>query len=424
MIPMLSDTLNHVSIRAHVTKRIAKRWETCTMALAVLFALALALPAHAQQFQLLYAFPWGKTGDERLGRKASSLLRVNGNFYGTTTVGGRPNQGTVFEFTSTGALTNLYSFNRFRNSSDGSSPFGPLIRDRAGNLYGTTPYGGTYGGDCFDGCGTVFKVSPTGEETILHVFAGAPADGANPYAGLTADSAGNLYGTTFVGGSGCANQGCGTVFKITPAGVETVLYRFTGGADGSIPEQVDLVIDSAGNLYGTTSKGGDLTCLGSRGEGCGVVFKIDPTGHETVVYTFTGGVSGEYPQTGLARDSLGNLYGMATAGGSNQNLVFKVDPAGNETVLYLFPAEDTGGSRATLLLDPAGNLFGTTAYGGSFGAGNVFELSSQDVYISLHDFNGTDGSSPGGLLRDSAGNLYGTTILGGLGWGVIFKITP
>jgi len=421
MIPMLFATLTRISSCAHVTKKIAKRWQTCATALAVLFALAL--PAHAQQFQLLYAFPWGKTGDERLGRHASSLLRVNGNFYGTTTVGGRPNQGTVFEFTSTGAVTNFYTFNRFSNSSDGWNPFGPLIRDRAGNLYGTTPYGGSYAGDCFNGCGTVFKLSPTGEETILHVFAGAP-DGANPYAGLTADSAGNLYGTTSGGGSGCANQGCGTVFKITPAGVETVLYSFTGGADGSIPEEVSLVIDSAGNLYGTTANGGDLTCVGSRGAGCGVVFKIDPTGHETVLYTFTGGLSGEYPQTGLVRDSLGNLYGMATAGGTNQDLVFKVDPAGNETVLYLFPTEDTGGSRAALLLDPAGNLFGTTISGGSFREGNVFELSSQGVYTSLHDFDGTDGSSPGGLVRDSAGNLYGTTSQGGFGWGVIFKITP
>jgi uncharacterized repeat protein (TIGR03803 family) len=418
---MLSATLTRISSCAHVTKRIAKRWNSCATALAVLFALGLALPAHAQQFQLLYAFPWGKTGDERLGRDPSSLLRVNGNFYGTTTLGGRPNEGTVFEFTSNGALTNLYSFNHWRNSSEGRNPFGKLIRDRAGNLYGTTPYGGTYINDCFNGCGTVFKLSPTGEETILHIFAEAPGDGANPEAGLTADSAGNLYGTTYVGGSGCSNGGCGTVYKITPAGVETVLYSFTGGADGSFPLFGELVIDSAGNLYGTTLKGGDLTCLGSRREGCGVVFKIDPTGHETVLYTFPGGVSGEYPQAGLARDSLGNLYGMATAGGSNQDLVFKVDPAGNETVLYLFP--EGGGSTAPLLLDPAGNLYGTKG-GGSFGAGNVFELSSQGVYTSLHDFDGFDGSGPEGLLRDSAGNLYGTTILGGLGWGVIFKITP
>src|SRR5258707_4347170 len=113
-----------------------------------------------QQFQLLYAFPWGKTGDERLGRKASSLLRVNGNFYGTTTVGGRPNQGTVFEFTSTGAVTNFYTFNRFRNSSDGWNPFGPLIQDRAGNLYGTTPYGGEFNGGRFRGAVTGVRPTP------------------------------------------------------------------------------------------------------------------------------------------------------------------------------------------------------------------------------------------------------------------------
>jgi uncharacterized repeat protein (TIGR03803 family) len=377
---------------------------------------------------LLYAFPWGKTGDERLGRNPFGLLRVNGNFYGVTSHGGRPNQGTVFEFTSTGALTTLYSFNSWRNPSDGGNPFGTLIRDRVGNLYGTTAYGGIYSGDCFSGCGTVFKLSPTGEETVLHSFTGWPGDGANPLAGLTADSAGNLYGATYVGGSGCANQGCGTVYKITPAGVETVLYSFTGGAGGFAPGFVDLVIDSAGNLYGTTFYGGDLTCLGSNRQGCGVVFKIDPTGQETVLYTFTGGVSGGYPRAGLARDSLGNLYGMAMAGGNQCylcNLVFKVDPAGNETVLYLFtPEEGSDGSTSALLLDPAGNLYGTTLYGGSSGDGNVFELSSQGVYTSLHDFHGTDGSSPSSLLRDSVGNLYGTTTFGGLGWGVIFKITP
>jgi uncharacterized repeat protein (TIGR03803 family) len=438
MIPTLSaaqpcvSTCEHVT--EHLTKRISKRWQTCAMALAFLFALMAALPAQAQEFQLLYQFPLRKTGSN-----PSGLLRVNGNFYGTTYLGGMSNEGTVFELTSEGTLTNLYSF--YRNGSDGRNPtVGPLLRDRAGNLYGTTEAGGDL--SCVSvnpsqkGCGTVFKLSPEGKETILHSFKGSPTDGATPLAGLTADSAGNLYGTTYVGGSGCGDGvvgGCGTVFKITPAGVETVLYSFTGGADGSTPDYVNLLIDSAGNLYGTTLRGGDLTCLGSSREGCGVVFKIDPTGQETVLYAFTGGVSGGYPQSGLARDSLGNLYGTATAGGNTCSLcdlVFKVDPAGNETVLYLFSSEEIGGTSAPLLLDPAGNLYGTTPYGGSLQQGNVFELSSQGVYTSLHDFSETDGLYPeAGLVRDSAGNLYGTTLQGGNfscsnGCGTIFEITP
>ncbi len=426
-MPIPSCTQTSVSTFGHLSKRIATRRSACAMLLASLFALTLALPAQAQSFQTLYEFPLRKTGNT-----PSGLMGVNGNFYGTTAFGGMSNEGTVFELTSQGKLISLYSFNR----ADGRNPtMGPLIRDRAGNLYGTTQNGGDMHCVAFtnaSGCGTVFKLSAGGKETILHSFSGGP-DGSYPLAGLVADAAGNLYGTTEIGGIGCNGQGCGTVYKITPSGTETVLYSFTGGADGSNPGYVDLVIDSAGNLYGTAGGGGNLTC-GAHTTGCGVVFKIDPTGKETVLYAFTGGTAGSGPDTGVVRDSNGNLYGTATAGGNCRDcgLVFKIDPAGNETVLHYFTEEEIGPalSASSLLLDPAGNLYGTTLYGASSQVGTVFEVSSEGVYTMLHSFDYTDGAYPvAGLIRDNAGNLYGTTTQGGnyscsMGCGVIFKITP
>lgn len=406
-----------------------KRWCRFAMPLAVPFALMLALPAQAQSFQMLYQFPLRKTGNT-----PSGLLGVNGNFYGTTALGGMSNEGTVFELTSQGKLISLYSFSH--NTTDGRNPtIGPLIRDKAGNLYGTTQNGGDLHCVAFintPGCGTVFKLSAGGKETIVHSFSGGP-DGAYPLAGLVADSAGNLYGTTYVGGIGCNGQGCGTVYKITPSSTETVLYSFTGGADGSGPFYVDLVIDTAGNLYGTTVGGGDLTC-GGHGSGCGVVFKVDPTGKETVLHAFTGGTDGGGPLSGLVRDSQGNLYGTATFGGNCRScgLVFKLDPTGNETVLHNFTEQEIQPAlqASSLLLDAAGNLYGTTLYGGSLSDGTVFEVSSQGVYTMLHSFDINDGLYPvAGLIRDNAGNLYGATSQGGnfscsMGCGVIFKITP
>ena len=436
VIPMPIGTSTRFSAFANFTKKIAKRFCGCEMSLALLFALAPNLPAQAQHFQMVYEFPLAKTGND-----PSALLSAGGNFYGTTANGGKGNVGTVFELSSTGVLTSLYSFNH--NSTDGRNPtVGPLVRDKAGNLYGTTQKGGhqSCAWDAIHpGCGTVFKLSPTGQETILHSFTGAPGDGANPLAGLTMDAAGNIFGTTEYGGSSggpCSSAGCGTMYKITPAGVETILYSFTGGADGGWPVNVSLVADSAGNLYGTAGAGGALTC--GNGAGCGVVFKIDPTGKETVLYAFTGGASGVNPYAGLVRDSQGNLYGTTNWGGaceisSGCGVVFKVDPSGNETVLHAFSYTESGaGVNSSLVRDSAGNLYGTTFYGGSstLTDGSVFEVSSQGVYTLLHAFDQKDGIWPqAGLLRDSAGKLYGATSQGGidscnLGCGVIFKITP
>ncbi len=267
-----------------------------------------------------------------------------GNLYGTTSGGGASGMGVVFKVDTTGTETVLYSFT---GKLDGANPYASLIQDSAGNLYGTTFGGGGWG------AGVVFKLDTTGTETVLHHFTGG-ADGDEPSAPLIRDSAGNLYGTT--AGGGASNWG--VVFKLDRTGSETVLYSFSGGTDGGYPI-AGLIRDSAGNLYGTTQSAG----IGASG----VVFKLDTTGTETVLYSFTGGADGAYPVAALVRDSAGNLYGTATDGGaSRQGVVFKVDTTGTETVLYNFTGGEDGGlSEAGLVQDAEGNLYGTTYYGGS-----------------------------------------------------------
>jgi uncharacterized repeat protein (TIGR03803 family) len=335
-----------------------------------------------------------------------------GNFYGTTQLGGTSNLGTVFKLDPMGTETVLHSF---AGGADGANPYSGLVQDSTGNLYGTTYYGGA------PNHGTVFKLDPTGTETVLYSFAGG-TDGANPYASLVQDPAGNLYGTTQRGGA----SGQGTVFKVDTAGTETVLYTFTGGSDGGVPDGA-LVLDAAGNLYGTTFGGGHV-CVHRRIY-CGVVFKLDTTGTEIVLHTFTGGTDGFFPVAGLVRDSAGNLYGTTSDAGT----IFQLDATGNETVLYSFTGGAGGGTPyAGLVRDPTGNLYGTTNYGGDSTCGNgsgcgvVFQLDTTGREIVLYTFTGgADGANPelGSLIRDSAGNLYGTTQFGGpSNNGVVFKI--
>jgi len=265
----------------------------------------------------------------------------------------------------------LYSFAGY---PDGANPEAGLVMDTAGNLYGTTNSGGSFlfgpfpflGPFPYDG-GTVFKVDPSGSETVLHSFAPNGGDGAIPYAGLVMDTAGNLYGTTESGGS----SGNGTVFKVDPSGSETVLYSFTNsGGDGAYPF-AGLLMDTAGNLYGTTTQGGSSNN--------GTVFKVDSSGSETVLYSFTNsGGDGQSPEAGLIMDAAGNLYGTAHGGGSFGNgIVFKVDPSGSETVLHGFTGSGGDGAdpEAGLIMDKAGNLYGTTAFGGSSDNGTVFKLT-------------------------------------------------
>lgn len=403
-------------------------WHTVSSALVLVALLAptiIATPsAQAQTYTVLHTFRGGKDGSNP---QAGLVGDATGNLYGTTYAGGTYGVGTVFKVSRTGKERSLYIFTA---GADGSSPAAGLLRDPAGNLYGTTRQGGDFG------YGAVFKVNPNGNQTVLHSFTGV--DGSYPYGGLVRDPVGNIYGTTFTGGA----SGFGTVFKLDTAGNETVLHSFTG-ADGMSPLG-GLVRDPVGNLYGTTAAGGgDPMC--AAGNGCGIVFKLDKTGKETVLHVFNM-ADGSNPLGALIRDAAGNLYGTTANGGDltcnagfGCGTVFKLDANGAETVIYTFTGGADGAAPfAGLARDPAGNLYGSTYFGGDLtcsppsGCGTIFKVDTIGAETVLHSFTGLDGGHPyASVIRDPAGNLYGTTSRGGdlrcnhpNGCGVVFKITP
>jgi len=352
----------------------------------------------------------------------------DGSFYGTTSGGGSHTRGTVFKITPSGALTVLYSFGT--NPNDGVSPQGALVQDSDGNLYGTTNFGGNGNSSGTSSYGTIFKITPSGTETILFRFSDTSSDGANPAGGLVLGSDGNFYGTTSQGGA--RNQG--TVFKVTPSGTETVLYSFqynspTNPSDGSNPRAA-LVEGADGNFYGTTYNGGGGQTNGFS-YGAGTVFKITPSGTETVLYSFTGTSDGANPAAALVQGSDGNLYGTASSGGSvGGGTIFEITPAGAESVFYQFGSNqnDGAGPRAALVQGGDGNLYGTTSGGGSNGLGAVFKITAAGTETLLHSFAGSpnDGASPeAAMVQGSDGNLYGTTYSGGSqNNGTVFRITP
>jgi uncharacterized repeat protein (TIGR03803 family) len=276
----------------------------------------------------------------------------------------------------------------FTGQADGGQPIGGLIRDAERNLYGTTCCGGAYG------AGTVFMLDMAGNETVLYSFTGGQ-DGDQPFASLIRDEEGNLYGTTFWGGGSAAcngGTGCGVVFKLDTSGKETVLHAFTGtGGDGANPYD-GLVQDPKGNLYGTMLNGGSSSaCSG----GCGVVFKINTAGKEKVLHSFSAGTDGANPFAGLVRDAEGDLYGTTNSGGSyGQGTVFELEHTGKEKVLYTFTGEADGGQPLLgyLVRDAKGNLYGTTVRGGasscSFLCGTVFELERNGKERALYGFSG------------------------------------
>jgi uncharacterized repeat protein (TIGR03803 family) len=400
------------------------------LALAIMFVSAVLATgsAQAQTYteRVLYSFMGGTDGAYPI---AGLVRDGQGNLYGTTSGGG--GCGTVFKLDATGAETVLYRFTG-AGRGDGCFPTASLVRDTQGNLYGTTASGGTLRCAPPYGCGTVFKVDTTGKETVLHSFT-AEQDGWRPWAGLTRDAQGTLYGTTeFGGGNYCSffpdYAGCGTVFKVDNIGIETVLHRFTEEGDDGWNPSAGLILDAQGNLYGTTRGGG---AYGRNEYGYGTVFKVDMTGKETVLYSFEGEADGNSPSAGLVLDAQGNMYG------TTNGTVFKLDTTGEETVLYRFTG--TGGDGALplagLVRDMQGDLYGTTYFGGDpaceGGCGTVFKLDTTGKETVLHSFTGTGGdgcytsATSAGLVRDMQGNLYGTTTeCGAYGMGTVFRLTP
>jgi len=349
---------------------------------------------------------------------------ATGNVYGTTSGGGVHFNGTLFELSPDGEETILYNFLGIY----GQDPESALFRDAKGTFYGTTEGGGT------SNWGTVFKVPGKGKDKVLYSF---PENDGAPYSAVIRDAHGNLYGSTF----GTSNRSCGVAFKLSPAGKETTLYIFTGRTDGCGPIG-SLIRDAAGNLYGVAYAGGDASCMSPYG--CGVVFKLDTAGNETVLYTFTGGSDGARP-VGIVRDKDGTFYGATAFGGISScvlfgvpgcGTVFKLDATGQETVLYSFTNTngDGAGPAAGVVLDPAGNIYGSTSIGGNDDYGVVFMLDTSGKETILHSFTGgADGAEPSGVVLDAAGNIYGTTPEGGdsncwfwgrPGCGTVFKITP
>jgi uncharacterized repeat protein (TIGR03803 family) len=436
-------------------------------ACAVLSFLTSTTPASAaSKEKVLHEFK--ENGKDGYSPNANLIFDAAGNLYGTAfgaPYGGNGygSNGTVVQLKlgAGGKWSEkvLYSFCAVKGCADGKAPNAGVISDAAGNLYGTTASGGAYGG------GTVFRVTPHAggkwTETVLHSFNGT--DGRDPLGSLIFDAGGNLYGTTYLGG---ANTDNGTVFELTPGAGDTwtekVLYSFcavTGCLDGTYPG-AGVILDSRGNLYGTTFEGG----TGGYG-GFGTVFELSPRAGgkwtEKVLHSFNdtnNSTDGSYPWDSLVLDAAGDLYGTTARGGAGRGFncfynagcgtVFKLTSGANgkwtEKVLHSFHNNgiDGYGTEANLVFDAAGNLYGTTELGGSHDNGAIFQLKpgtngkwQEKVIYSL----GQHGIEPwGGLIFDTGGNMYGTTLQGGnpgtdcnsywngrqfYGCGTVFEIT-
>lgn len=389
-----------------------------TILTTILLTLVVAAPlAPAQTFSVVATFTDISQGLQPLGPLA---IDAAGNLYGTAFLGGNSSSyGTVFKVDTSGHLSVLHAFT---GTPDGWWPAGGVVVDKRGtHIFGATTRGGRTASFCGGQCGTIFKVDQTGKETVIYRFGRMhELFGFFPQFGPIIGPDGALYGTATFGNP----NDTGVVFRLAK-GVYTVLHSFgpnNAGPDGAYP-QGPLLLDSAGNLYGTTGFGG--------ASGNGTVFKIDPAGNETVLYSFTGGADGMQPWNNLVRDPGGNLYGTTFSSqfpGGN-GVIFKLDPNGILTVLYTFAGGADGGRAGGIVRDAAGNIYGTTGFLGT--GGTLFKLDTTGKKTVLHTFSGgADGAGPGPLSMDTAGNIYGAATGGGdlscipAGCGVIFKLTP
>ena len=394
------------------------RWETACAVFLLNAATAMASPA--QIFNTLASFNGTNGGNPY----AAVIQATDGNFYGTTEHGGTSSAGAVFKITQAGVLTGLYSFCSQTNCPDGENPEAGLVQGTDGNFYGATSAGG------ISNAGTVFKITPAGALTTLHLFCSQTncADGETPYSSLVQATDGNFYGTTFAGGT----SNSGTVFKMTQAGVLTTLYSFcsqTNCTDGAAPIAA-LAQATDGDFYGTTEAGGANLK--------GTVFKITSAGGVTTLYSFcsqSNCLDGWMPQAGLAQGTDGNFYGVTYIGGtSNEGTVFKVTAAGALTTLYSFCSQTNCADGAfpydaPLVQGPDGNFYGPTTDGGPPNSGTVFRITPAGALTTLYSLCSetkcADGGYPvAGLVQALNGGFYGTASGGGASnFGTVFSLS-
>jgi uncharacterized repeat protein (TIGR03803 family) len=381
--------------------------------------------AEESTINVIYSFT-GNNGTLDGNAPFAPLLNAGGGvFYGTTGYGGGSTNctggcGTLFRVNSDGTETVVYAF---AGGTDGARPNAGVIAGPDGVLYGTTEFGGN-GAGCqsatfisaygYSGCGTVYEITSAAAENVIYSFQGTGEDGFNVLAGVVLGSNGNLYGSTASGGTYLA----GNLFELTPAGVETVLYSFTGGSDGTSPNAVTL--GNGGGIFGTANGGG--------ASGLGTVFKLSAKGVFKILHTFTGGPGdGAYPETGLLDAGDGNFYGTTPYGGAlGFGSLFKITASGTMTIAYSFTS--TGGSvspNGPLIENSAGTIFGTTEFGGTAGYGFVYEYSAGGftTLVSLPGYPAGSANAMAGVTLGDGGNLYGTSSLGGAyDGGTVFKV--
>ena len=382
-----------------------KKWNVLPAIVAAIITVG-PITVSAQVLTVLHSF------NQSDGQLAESALvqGSDGNFYGTTALGGDNRKGTVFKIDSTGNLTTLHSFSGF--PSDGANPIAGLMQGNDGNFYGTTALGGMFYQ------GTLFRITPAGAVTILHSFSGLLGDGSVPMGGLVQTSDGSLYGTTALGGA----HSKGTVFR-TALGIVVTLHSFSGSpAEGANPT-AKLVRGSDGNFYGTTVRGG--------AQNLGTAFKISALGSFVTLHSFSGSPGeGAGPVAGLVQGSDGNFYGTTALGGEHYlGTAFKITSAGSLTTLHSFTGSSGEGASplAGLVQGSDGNFYGTTALGGTHYLGTLFKITPAGSLTTLYSLSGSpgEGASPvAALVQGSDGNFYGTTGLGGAHyWGTVFKFS-